>query len=188
MFKKKFWLPALIIVISVCAITAFWLTLHNALATRKTAVCSEQAQGQSPDEFQQMTMKIPGAEKNGYWELNIKNGKSLQDGAILKDIEGQYFSDKKPIYQISSKNGTIDWKTRTLELKNSVLLKTVDNSKILTTTELVWNPNSKKITARQGVTLQALETLISTDELFSDLTLEQVELKGMTKVIYQRAK
>jgi hypothetical protein len=188
MFKKKFWLRSLIIVISLCGITAFWLTLHNALSTQKMAVRSEQPKEQSPDEFQQMTMKIPGAEKNGYWKLNIKNGKSLQDGAILKDIEGWYFIDKKLIYQISSKNGAIDWKTRTLELKNSVLLKTVDNSKILNTTELIWNPDSKKITARHGVTLKTLETLISTDELFSDLALEQVKLSGMTRVVYQRAK
>ena len=185
MLKKQFWLT-LLICASLCIIVVFWITLHQAMSTQKLLVHSTKPEQHSSDEFEKMTIRIPGAEKNGYWELHVNQGTSFQDDVHLNHIEGQYFINKKSIYQISGNTGVIYWKTRVLQLNGSVVLKTDDESKILNAEELLWNPTLKNLIARRGAILKTPQTTITTDGIVSNLKMDQVVFTGLTKVVYQR--
>jgi hypothetical protein len=187
MLKKRFWLPALIIGVSVFIVTSIWLTLQHAPVPRKAKVLSIKTDQKSSDEFEKMTIKIPGAEKNGYWELHVDQGESLETVGHLNHIEGSYFINKKPFYRISGKTGIIYWNTRILQINGNVMLKTVDESKSLNADEIVWDPTLRNITARREVILVTTQATVTTNQIIANLSLDQAVFNGLTKVVYQRA-
>jgi LPS export ABC transporter protein LptC len=186
MFKKRFWLSALIICASLFIVTFFWLTLQQALIPRKSTVNSIKDEQKSSDEFERMTIKIPGAEKNSYWELHVDQGKNLDDVGHLSRIEGSYFIDKSPFYRISGKTGIINWNTRVLRMNGNVVLKTVDESKRLNADEVVWDPTLRNVTARREVILVTPQATATANEIIANLSLDQIIFNGLTKVVYQR--
>jgi LPS export ABC transporter protein LptC len=185
MFKNRFWLYAIIIIVSVFSIIFYWLTLQQALSPRKPVVQSIKNRQESSDEFEGTTFKIPGAEKNEYWELHVNTVKSLEDVDYLNHFEGSYFVNKKPFYRISAETGVFYLKTRVLEVNGNVVLRTDDNSKRLNADELVWDPTLKKITARRKVILTTPQATIAANEIVFNIKVDQVTFNGLTNVVYQ---
>jgi LPS export ABC transporter protein LptC len=187
MLQKRFWLSALIICAFLLIVTFFWLTLQQALVPRKSTVHSIKDEQKSSDEFEKMTIKIPGAEKDAYWELHVDQGENLEDVGRLSHVEGSYFINKKLFYQLSSKTGIIYWNTRVLKMNGNVMLKTVDDSKRLNADEVVWDPTLKNVTARREVILVTPQATATANEMIANLSLDQVVFNGLTNVAYQRA-
>ncbi len=184
--KKGIWLTFLIILVSTVSIFVFWSTLQQALAPEKAEIQSGRQSSANVDEFIGMTIKIPGAEKNGLWELHVSKVESTDNIGELNTITGDYILNKKLIYQISGNSGTIYWDKRILKVTGDVILKTTDDTKILTATEIIWDPNIKNFKAQKNVVLKTPEITVMSDEINSSLDLDQVTLKGLTKIVYTR--
>lgn len=183
-FKKK-WL--LLLIVTILAVAAYFLlsSLFHAISNKQEVLVGEGKLQINSDEFTGLILKIPGAEKNGHWELNIARLESKDDLGLLTEINGEYLLDKRPIYYISAEAGTILWKTRVLQINGKVNLKTNDG-KLLKAEKLSWDPNTRRITAEKEVVLESADLTISTDEFDGDLNLEQVKISGMTKAFYRR--
>lgn len=183
-FKKK-WL-LLLIIISLALIACLLLsTLFHTISKKQTALVGEGKLQINSDEFTGLILKIPGAEKNGHWELNVVRLESKDDIGLLTEINGEYLVNKKGIYYISAESGIIQWKTRVLEITGQVNLKTNDG-KVLKAEKVSWNPNTRRITAEKKVVLESPDLTITTDKFDGDLNLDQVKISGLTKAIYRR--
>ncbi|MGE5607448.1 MAG: LPS export ABC transporter periplasmic protein LptC [Bacteroidota bacterium] len=183
-FKKK-WLLLLIVIL--LALIAYFLlsSLFYAVSKKQEVLVGEGKLQVNSDEFTGLILKIPGAEKNGHWELNIARLESKEALGLLTEINGEYFLDKQPIYYISAESGTIWWKTRVLQITGLVNLKTNDG-KVLKAEKVSWDPNARRITAEKEVLLESPDLTISTDKFDGDLNLEQAKMSGMTKAFYRR--
>jgi hypothetical protein len=186
MLKKRFWWPALIIVVSLCCSGILWLILHQAALPRKSTETSIDDKQMSFDEAEGVIMKIPGTAQNDYWELHINKIENLGDVDNLTQIRGTYFVNKAPFYQVSGETGIIYLKTRVFQVNGNVVLKTVDASKELNAAELVWDPGLNRITARREVVLKTPQATVTTDEIVSNARMDHAVFSGPTKVLYQR--
>ncbi|MGE5581437.1 MAG: LPS export ABC transporter periplasmic protein LptC [Bacillota bacterium] len=185
MLKKRFWLVFLIILVSAITVLVFWQTLQQGISTGKLKTTADDSQA-GLDEFSGMKIKIPGAEKDGYWELTVSKFADLSDVGRLNKVEGSYYRGRKPVYLISGETGVIYWNSRVLELQGNVLIKTYDGSKKITADELVWDPNQKTITARHNVTLETSNLTVNAETFSSNLYLNRASFTGMTKAVYER--
>lgn len=183
-FKKK-WLLLLIIIL--LAVVAYFLlsSFFQAISKKEAVLVGEGKLQINSDEFTGLILKIPGAEKNGHWELNIARLESKDDLGLLTEINGEYLLNKRPIYYISAESGTILWETRVLQINGKVNLRTNDG-KVLKAEKLSWDPSARRITAEKEVILESPDLTISTDKFDGDLNLEQVKISGMTKAFYRR--
>jgi LPS export ABC transporter protein LptC len=183
-FKTK---GLLLLLVLLLAVIAYFLlsSLFNAVSKKQEVLVGEAKLQINSDEFTGLILKIPGAEKNGYWELNVARLESKSDLGLLTEINGEYLLNKQPIYYISADSGTILWKTRVLQITGKVNLKTNDG-KALRAVKVSWDPNTRRITAEKEVVLESPDLTVSTDKLDSDLRLEQVKIVGMTKAFYRR--
>lgn len=182
---KNKWL-LLVILISIGVIAYFLLTFFfHTISKKQDVLVGEGKLNVDSDEFIGLLLRIPGAEKNSYWELNVARLESKDEIGEMKEINGHYYLDKKPIHHISAESGVIQWKTRVLQMDGQVNLKTNDG-KWLRAEEILWNPNTRKISAEKKVVLESPGLTITTDKLDGDLNLDQVKLSGITKSFYRR--
>lgn len=182
---KNKWL--LLVVLMLLGIIAYFLlvSFFHAVSKKQDILVGEGKLNVNSDEFIGLMLKIPGAEKNGYWELNVARLESKDEIGSMKEINGDYFLNKKPIYHISAESGIIQWKTRVLQMTNQVNFRTNDG-KSLRAEELFWDPNTRKILAENKVVLESSELTVTTEKLDGDLNLDQVKFSGMTKSFYRR--
>lgn len=183
-FKKK-WLLVLIVILS--AVIAYFLlsSFFHTISKKEEVLVGEGKLHIDSDEFTGLILKIPGAEKNGYWELNIARLESKEDLGLLTKINGEYFLNKQPIYYLSAESGTIWWKTRVLQITGKVNFKTNDG-KVLKAEKVAWDPNARRITAEKEVSLESPDLTILTDKFDGDLHFEQAKVSGATKAFYRR--
>jgi len=182
---KKKWL--LLLMVFLLAVMAYFLlsSLFHTVSNKQEVLVGEGKFQIDSDEFTGLILKIPGAEKNGHWELNVARLESKEEIGLLTEINGEYLINKKPIYNISAESGTILWKTRILQINGKVNLKSNDG-KVLRAGKISWDPNTRRITAEEEVVLESSDLMISTDKFDGDLSLEQVKISGMTKAYYRR--
>lgn len=182
---KNKWL-LLVILISIGVIAYFLLTFFfHTISKKQEILVGEGKLNVDSDEFIGLLLKIPGAEKNGHWELNVARLESKDEIGEMKEINGHYYLDKKPIHHISAESGVIQWKTRILQMDGQVNLKTNDG-KSLRAEEISWDPNNRQILAERKVVLESPGLTITTEKLDGDLNLDQVKLSGITKSFYRR--
>ena len=131
-------------------------------------------------------MKVPGKQANDYWELHISKIESLGEVDNLTQIQGTYFVNKNPFYNLSGESGTVDLNTRIIKVNGHAVLKTVDAVKELNATELIWDPGLDRITASRGAKLKLPQATVNTDEIVSNLKMDQAAFTGLTKVLFQR--
>jgi LPS export ABC transporter protein LptC len=186
MSKKRFWLVAIGVFILVCGIIIFWLVLRQTLSSQKTVRPAVNDKQLNFDEAEGVIMKVPGKTQNTYWELHIHQIESLGDIDNINHIEGTYYVDKKPFYQMSGKTGVIYLTTRVIQVNGNVVLRTIDASKELDTDELIWDSQLDRIKARRGAILKTPQVTVTTNEIVSNLKLDHAIFNGPTKVSYQR--
>ncbi|HYH04617.1 MAG TPA: LPS export ABC transporter periplasmic protein LptC [Bacillota bacterium] len=132
-----------------------------------------------------MTIKIPGNEKNGYWELKVVKFAGLEQIGKMKTIEGDYLLDGKPIYHVSAKSGQVNWENRQLRFENQVVFTSNDKKK-LSAQEFLWNPVQNKVFAENQVVLSAPGLVVTTHKLEADPQLDKVVFTGETKFVYDQ--
>lgn len=182
--KKKYLLVTILILFGVIVYFLLGFLFH-AISGKQDLLVGEGKLKVDSDEFIGLMLKIPGAEKNGHWELNVARLESKGDLGSMKEINGDYLLDKKPIYHISAESGTIQWKTRVLQINGQVNFKTNDG-KLLRAEEVSWDPNIRRILAVNKVVLESPGLTVTTDKFDGDFNLDQVEMSGMTKAFYRR--
>lgn len=183
-FKKK-WLLLLVIISLLLIAYLIYLSLFHNISKKQAVLVGEGKLQINSDEFTGLILKIPGAEINGHWELNVARLESKDDIGLLTEINGEYLLNKKPIYYISADSGIIQWKTRVLEITGQVNLKTNDG-KVLKAEKVSWNPNTRRITAEEKVVLESPDLTMTTDKFDGNLNLDQMKISGLTKAIYRR--
>lgn len=183
--KKSKWL--LIIILMFLGVIAYFLlvSFFHITSNKQEVLVGEGKLKVNSDEFIGLMLKIPGAERNGHWELNVARLESKDDLGLMKEINGDYLLDKKPIYHLSAESGIIQWATRVLQINGQVSFKTTDG-KALRAEEVSWDPNTRRILAVNKVVLESPGLTVTTDKLDGDLNLDQVEISGMTKAFYRR--
>ncbi len=182
---KNKWLLLVILVLLVVVAYLSLAYFFNAVSKKQEAFVGEGKLNVNSDEFIGLLLRIPGAEKNGYWELNVARLESKDEIGTMKEINGDYYLNKKPIYHLSAESGIIEWETRILHIAGQVNFKTNDG-KSLRAEEVSWNPNTRKILAKNKVVLESPGLTVTTEKLDGDLNLDQVKLLGVTKSFYRR--
>jgi hypothetical protein len=186
MVKKRFWLLVLIIFVIMGGLVIFWAKLQETMLSKKSGGSLVGDKQINYDEAVGVTMKIPGATKNEYWELRVNRIESFGDKDNLGQIEGTYYINKNPYYLISGESGVIYLKTRVIEVNGNVILKTNDASKELSTAKLIWDSQLKQITAREGAILKISQAIVSSNEIVSNLKMDHAFFIGPTKVMCKR--
>lgn len=130
-----------------------------------------------------ITMKIPGGNRNGYWELSCAKMVNANHYGTLTTIKGQYYRAHKPVYYLDAKSGVIYWGTSVLKLRGDVKFSVKDGS-VLTADEIVWDPKSEMIKAKNNVHLTTRNSEVITEQITAKPDLRKVNLKGTTQVIY----
>lgn len=132
-----------------------------------------------------MTIKIPGNEKNGYWELKVVKFEGLEQTGRMKTIEGDYILDGKPIYHVAAQSGQVNWDNRQVRFMDQVVFTSNDNKK-LSAQEFLWDPVQNKIIAEKQVVLSAPGFVATTHKLEADPQLDKVFFFGATKFVYDQ--
>ncbi len=186
MLKKRIRLIVLIIV-SLCLMIAIGLWAQKFWMHPQTAKNVADDNPVGMDEAEGVTMTVPGSTQNTYWELRIhKVRMTTGDVDKLDQVEGIYFINKAPLYQMSGKEGAVYLKTRKLEITGNVILKATDGSKKLTADRLIWETLANKVTAQKNAVLETSEAIITTEEVVANLGIDHAVFNGQTKVSYQR--
>jgi LPS export ABC transporter protein LptC len=186
MANKKIWLNLFFIIISVSGLVIFGISLHQAMDSEsKTPVVKDEQPVGGPDELVGMSFRIPGAEKQGFWELQVAQLKNRPAVGIMTTVKGTYFLNKKPLYHLSARTGEILWKTRILTVQDDVKLTTTDG-KELRADKLVWNPNEKKIIASSNVVLKTANLTVTSTAISTSLGLDRATFSENTRVLYLR--
>ena len=183
-FKNK---RLLLLVAILLAVIAYFLlsSFFNAISRKHEVLVGEGKLQINSDEFTGLILKIPGAEKNGHWQLNVARLESRDDLGFLTEINGEYLLDNQPIYNIAAEAGTILWETRVLQMTGQVNIKTSDG-KLLKAEKVSWDPTTRRITAEKSVVLEAPDLTIAADKFEGDLNFDQVKIFGTTKALYRR--
>ena len=184
MVNKKTWSVISIVVVTLIGVITFAISFRQVSHEHPSAPTIK-SDLQTKEEFIGMVIKIPGVDINSYWELNVSKFESFDDTGHMFTVKGKYYLNKKPFYNISAASGIVYWKTRVLSLSGNVIMTTNDE-KQLVAEQLTWDPNAKKIQARQNVVLTANRIKIETEEFKGNLDLERAVFSGFTKATYQR--
>ncbi len=186
MLKKH--IKLVVLIVSLCSILAACFLISNFWTNLKQAQDSiNNSDTVGFDEAEGVNMTIPGSTQNAYWELNIHKIKTTTgDTNNLEQVEGVYFVNKVPSYQISGNRGTVYLKTRRLEIIGNVILKAIDGSKKITAERIVWDTLGNKVTAQENAILETLQAIVTTEEIVADLSIDHAVFNGQTKVSYQR--
>lgn len=136
------------------------------------------------DELDDINLKIPGADRNSFWDLNVVKLTKVRNNSQLVGIDGQYIQNKKALYTIQAKEGKFNWQTRNFELKGSVHFQTSDG-KELSAEQIRWEPAKNRLIAVGQVSLRNQQLQLTTNSIDTDLELDRAKLSGDTKVKYR---
>ncbi len=137
------------------------------------------------DELDDINLKIPGADRNSFWDLNVAKLSKVRDDGQLVDIDGQYIQNKKVLYTFEANEGKFNWRTRNFELKGAVHFQTIDGKELIAE-RIRWEPAKNRLIAEGQVSLKNKQLQMTTNSIDTDLDLDQAKLSGDTKVKYRR--
>jgi hypothetical protein len=182
MNKTKIWLIGAILLVILVGLL-IWGTLKES-ANIKTNNNAKNELMVNSEELIGLTMRIPGGNRNGYWEINCAKLINVNQFGTLTTINGQYYSANKPIYRLVAESGRIYWESSILKLQGNVKLSMNDGTK-LTADEIVWNSKTDKIQAQNNVSLTTRSLVVKTEQIIAGSDLRKVDLKGMTHVSFK---
>ena len=185
MEPKKTWLLILLIGGSVVFFAAFGVLLFKTMSESKGKPVGNPFQSAANEELNGVGLKIPGNDKDGYWDLDLAKLERSNQLGYLTSIKGIYYKAKRSVYQIAGNSGIINWQTRVLQVNGSVIFKSNDG-KAISADQIIWDPIKNRITAQGRVILKTPEVQMSTDAIWSDLAMEKSTFLGMTRVTFRR--
>lgn len=131
-----------------------------------------------------LTMKIPGGDRNGYWEINCAKMVNGDQFGTLTTITGRYILASQPVYHLVAKSGLIYWGSSILKLRGNVKFSVKDGTE-LTAEEIVLNPKTDTIRAQNNVSLTTRSLQVKTEQIIAKPDLRKVDLKGTTQVSFK---
>jgi LPS export ABC transporter protein LptC len=180
--SKRIWSVAVAVILAVAIGLWLYQATHQpdgkGLLNRKESIAAT-------DELIGITIKVPGSDRGRYWDLAVDKLVKQEERGRLIRIDGRYIVNKLSLYRLTADSGSMDWRTRGLEVNGNVVLQTNDGKK-LTAAKLVWDPVRERVLATGAVILETEDVRLETDSLEADIKLEQTFFSGMTKVTYRR--
>jgi len=137
------------------------------------------------DLLQEIKLKIPGVNKNSYWDLYVDQTENEAGYARIFNIKGEYFCDGKLRYKLTAVSGRINWDSQILIVNGGVCLISEDGKEIQAG-EVTWDPKQQKIIAEKLVTYKDQVMVASTEKFTTDLEFNKGLFSGLTKVRYLR--
>jgi hypothetical protein len=131
------------------------------------------------------TIKVPGKEKNSYWQLKVAEFSGLAKMGKMTGISGEYFLGKKPVYHVTARFGEVFWRDGTIRLRERVEFLSSDARKIAAG-EFLWDPGKNRISAAKNVTLSSAEITVTTQKLTADPQMNKVTFAGETRIVYHK--
>jgi hypothetical protein len=131
------------------------------------------------------TIKVPGKEKNSYWQLKVVELSSLAKIGKMTGITGDFFLDGKPMYHVTARFGEVFWRDGTIRLREKVEFLSNDGRKIVAG-EFQWDSVNNRITAAQKVILSSTDITVTTEKLTADPQVDKVTFAGETRIIYRK--
>jgi len=184
MIKKK-WLTILLIIISLFALVMLVVALRSPAPRGDNGVTRHSPAADTAEEFEGMKIRVPGPEKEGFWELDVAKMVNQDNIGKMDRIEGEYTLNKLVLYTVKAAVGQIFWRNGVLLFQGDVELTAADGKKI-SAASLLWNSKQKKIVARDKVTMTAKGVLVRTSRLTANLKFDKIIFAGATEVSYQR--
>ena len=182
MNKTKIWLIAAILSPIIIGFMIWGIMKESARIQSKPKVRNELQV--NSEELIGITMKIPGGNRSGYWELNCAKMVNANQYGTLTTINGQFYLAEKPVYYLVAKSGRIYWESSILELQGDVKFSVKDGA-TLTADQVVWNPKKETIKAKNNVHLVTRDSEIKTERIIAKPDLRKVNLQGSTEVTYK---
>jgi LPS export ABC transporter protein LptC len=182
MNKSKIWIIAAILILIVTGLV-IWRVRQESTQHKPKSNAHNELQVNS-EELIGLTMKIPGGNRNGYWELNCAKMVNASQYGTLTTINGQFYKANKPVYTLVAQSGFIYWESSILILRGDVKFSVMDGTQ-LTADEIVWEPKTDMIKAKDRVHLSTSTLEVKTDKIVSKTDLRKVDLKGITEVSFK---
>jgi hypothetical protein len=130
-----------------------------------------------------MEIKIPGAEPDSYWQLQVGEFTEQNKIGAMTEIKGDYFLNGQPFYHVRARGGEINWQNRLLRFRQKVEFSSADGKK-LTAREFLWDPVQKRVTAEREVVLSVPGLRIYSPKVIANLKMERVTFCGATRMVH----
>jgi LPS export ABC transporter protein LptC len=182
---RKRWLTILMVAVFGIALIISGVAMFQASHQNQSKPGGREKPAEVLDELTGINVKVPGSEKDSYWDLTVSKMVRDQTTARLEGIRGDYVLNKQASYHLTAQTGMIDWRTRTMELSGEVRFWTADG-KELTAERIRWDQAQGRIIAEHRVRLKGPGLSLDASKLDASLDLDQVRFSGTTKVTYRR--
>jgi LPS export ABC transporter protein LptC len=131
------------------------------------------------------TIKVPGKEKNSYWQLKVAELSSLAKIGKMTGITGDFFRDEKPVYHVTARFGEVFWQNGTIRLREEVEFVSNDGRKIVAG-EFQWDPVKNRVIAAKKVVLSSADITVTTEKLTANPQVDRVTFAGETRIVYHK--
>jgi hypothetical protein len=131
------------------------------------------------------TIKVPGKEKNSYWQLKVVEFASLNQTGKMNGITGDFFLDGQPVYHVTARFGEVFWQDGTIRLREKVEFSSNDARKI-TAGVFIWDPVKNRLIAEKNVILTSTKITVITEKLTADPKVDKVAFTGETRIVYRK--
>ena len=181
--KKKVWLFIMILSLALGGLIFLGITLQK-ISNHKFRNNTKELLQANAEELIGLTMKIPGAKPDEYWELSCAKLINSNNQGKMSVINGQYYSAKKPLYHIVARSGLVNWGNPKVMFYGKVKV-TTNNGYELMAEEMIWDSKTELLEAKQNVVLNTDTFIASTQQINADLKLNKIIFKGTTKVAFK---
>lgn len=185
MTPRKRWLVILIIMVFGVALVLSGIAMFQTTHQNSAKTPGNTKPAEALDELTGISIKVPGKEKDGYWNLTVAKMAKNQTLAQMVEIRGEYIQNQRAVYHLTAPSGSIDWRTRTIEVNGGVRFWTLDG-RTLVAERVRWDPAKERVSAERQVKLTTPTLTLSTAKLDATLGLDRLQLSGLTKVTYRR--
>jgi len=121
------------------------------------------------------------------WEIEadkISLGEDRKKTIFEKIKKAVIFKDNKPHLQVQLKKCIADMGSKSMELIGDVVIETEEGD-ILKGDRFFWDSEEERLTSFEPVEVIVKENKITADQLFTDVELNNLELKGNVNVTFK---
>jgi hypothetical protein len=175
----------IIFALLVAIIGIYWMGHRQPGGVKTTPEPAGKASKLEKDLLLGTTIKVPGKEKNSYWQLKVVELSSLAKIGKMTGITGDFFRDEKPVYHVTARFGEVFWQDGTIRLREKVEFWSNDGRKIVAG-EFQWDPVNNRVIAMKKVILSSADITVTTEKLTADPQVDKVTFAGETRIVYRK--
>jgi LPS export ABC transporter protein LptC len=178
-------LYCIIFALLIAIVGTYWLGHRERGDAKATPTATEKTPKLEKDLLLGTTIKVPGKEKNSYWQLKVVELSSLAKIGKMTGITGDFFINGKPVYHVTARFGEVFWQDGTIRLREKVEFLSNDGRKIVAG-EFQWDPKNNRVTAAKKVILSSADITVTTEKLTANPQVDKVTFAGETRIVYRK--